>query len=83
MEKPIFSANQQVLLLLLREIRQKAGLRQVDLAAKLRRHQSFVSKYESGERRLDILELRHICGILGISLVEFARQLESRLRGRR
>jgi transcriptional regulator with XRE-family HTH domain len=79
MDKSIFSREQKVLLLLLRELRRKSGLRQSDVAAKLRRHQSFVSKYESGERQLDILELRQICAVMGISLLEFVKQLERRL----
>jgi transcriptional regulator with XRE-family HTH domain len=35
-----------------------------------------VSKYESGERRLDILELRAVCEALGITLVKFCKRLE-------
>ena len=69
--------NEQTLLALLRAARREAGMRQVDLANRLRRPQSYVSKYESGERRLDLLELRQICNALGISLEAFVRQLES------
>jgi len=65
---------------LLRSLRTKAGLRQVDLARKLGQPQSFVSKFESGERRLDVLELRQICRILGISLEQFAARLEDSLK---
>lgn len=61
---------------LLRQIRLEADLRQIDLAERLNEHQSFVSKYESGERRLDILELRQICNAIGISLDEFVQRLE-------
>lgn len=68
-----------VYLALLKEIREEAGLRQVDLAARLGKPQSFVSKYEQGERRLDALELREVCRSCGINLIEFARRLESRL----
>lgn len=39
------------------EARHAAGLTQVELAARLKRPQSFVSKYETGERRLDVVEL--------------------------
>ncbi len=66
--------------LLLRELRQDAGLRQQDLAARLGEPQSFVSKYESGERRLDVLELIQICSALGISFGELVMKLEDRLR---
>ena len=55
--KSIHTPEQQVLLLLLRDMRAEAGLRQSDLALRLGRPQSFVSKYEVGERRLDVLEL--------------------------
>lgn len=64
------------LLALLRQMRVDAGLRQVDLAKKLSEPQSFVSRYESGERRLDVLELRKICLALGVSLTDFVERLE-------
>lgn len=73
-------AHQKVLQDLLRQVRLEAGFRQVDLAEHLGQPQSFVSKYESGERRLDILELRQICDTLGISLQEFVNKLEDSLR---
>jgi len=41
----------------LHEARRQAGLTQVEVAAKLRRPQSFVSKCETGERRVDVVEL--------------------------
>lgn len=46
---------------LLIEARKAAGLTQQQLAAKLRRPQSFVSKIENGERRLDVVEFLTIC----------------------
>ena len=62
---------------LLRQIRQEADLRQVDLARRIGQPQSYVSKYESGERRLDLLELRHICQAVGIPLEEFLHRFEA------
>jgi hypothetical protein len=41
--------------------------------------QSFVSKYETGERRLDVIELREVCQSLGTTLAAFAKKLEARL----
>jgi len=73
-------SQQEALLSLLREIRSDAGLRQVDLADKLGQPQPYVSRYESGERRLDILELREVCEAVGITLDEFAARLEQRLK---
>jgi len=43
----------------LREARVQAGLTQVEAAAALRKPQSFVSKCESGERRIDVIELEY------------------------
>lgn len=60
----------------LRELRVRAGLRQVDLARLLQQPQSFVSKYESGERRLDLIELREVCHALGVTLADFVRRFE-------
>ena len=71
--------NQAQLQALLRDIRTEAGFRQADLAQRLGQPQSFVSKYESGERRLDVLELRRICGLLGLSLQDFIGRLEERI----
>lgn len=62
--------------ILLRFLREKTGMRQVDLAQRLDRPQSFVSKYESGERNLDFVEVREVCLALGIPLVDFVRHFE-------
>lgn len=61
---------------LLREARDSAGLRQSDVAERLGHTQSYVSKYESGERRLDVLELRAVLNALGVSLSDFVQRLE-------
>jgi len=76
--KSIFSQRQEVLQELLRCARTEAGLTQVELADKLQRPQSFVSKIESGERLLDILELKEVCDAVGIGLVDFVGRLEKR-----
>ena len=79
MPKNPYSPQQVKLQELLRQLRLDSGLRQEDLAKRLGRPQSFVSKYESGERRVDVLELREICAVLGASLTEFVRRLEGDL----
>ncbi len=73
--------RKKFLLQLLRQVRQKAGLRQIDLAQRLGKPQSFVSKYESGERRLDLLEIEELCQAVGISLMTFAKRFERSSRG--
>lgn len=65
---------------LLRQVRLDAGLRQTDLAKLLGQPQSYVSKYESGERRLDLLELRQVCEAIGIPLEEFIQKFESSIQ---
>jgi transcriptional regulator with XRE-family HTH domain len=73
------SSERKRLAALLREIRLEASLRQGDLAAKLKQSQSYVSKYESGERRLDLLELRQICRAVGLRLPKFVQRFEDSL----
>jgi transcriptional regulator with XRE-family HTH domain len=68
--------RRRVLLALLRQARRETGLRQTDVAAKLRKPQSFVSNYESGERRLDLLELQSLCEVLGVNLVDFVKRFQ-------
>ena len=51
--------------------RKSAGLTQVDLALRLKRPQSFVSKYERGERRLDLVEFGEVAEAIGINPVKF------------
>jgi transcriptional regulator with XRE-family HTH domain len=68
--------DRQRLQALLRQLREDAGLRQVDLAERLGKPQSYVSKYETGERRLDLLELRDVCRAAGVSLIEFVRRFD-------
>lgn len=64
---------------LLRDLRVRAGLRQVDVAKAIGRHQSFVSEYETGQRRLDLVELRAVCTACGTTLRRLVDQYERRL----
>ena len=76
MASSIHSPEHQRLVAILRELRNEAGLRQVELAERLGRHQSYVSKYETGERRLDLIELQAICGAVGSSLGELVERFQ-------
>jgi transcriptional regulator with XRE-family HTH domain len=67
-DKSIHSAEYQRFCALLRQLRVEAGLTQVQVADLLDEPQSFVSKYEMGERRLDIVELRQVAEALGMTL---------------
>lgn len=76
MKKSIWTPDHDWLRQLLRGIREEAGITQVEVAERLKRPQSFVSKYEAGDRRLDLPELRDVCNALGVSLLEVVERFE-------
>ena len=61
---------------LLRKIREDAGLSQTALAEKLGKPQTFVSKSELGERRIDFLETLDFCAACGVPIADVIRRLE-------
>ncbi len=65
------SAAYRLFLTRLREARRAAGLTQAEVAAQLRRPQSFVSKCESGERRVDVVELQEFAQLYKKDLTFF------------
>ena len=69
--------ERKILLELLRALRKQRNLTQEQLAKSMGVKQAFVSKYETGERRLDFLDLVGICDILEISIVKFAERFEA------
>ena len=75
---PQKTADRRVLLELLQSVRKEAGLRQEDLAAAIGRTQAYVSKYELGERRLDLLDLAAICDAVGLTLAGFCARFDAR-----
>ena len=56
MRKSLKSAEYERLIAMLVAVRHAAGVRQQKLAAKLGKPQSFIAKYEGGERRIDLIE---------------------------
>ena len=63
---------------LLRQVRLDADLTQSQLADAIGQTQSYVSKYEAGEQRLDLMELETVCNAVGIKLTVFVgRYLET------
>lgn len=75
MEKSIYSQEYAEFLKLLRAERVRLGLTQEEIASRLSATQSFVSKCERGERRLDVVELRCWCKALELPLNEFITRL--------
>ncbi len=65
---------------LLIEAREKARLTQAEVSIKLGRPQSFVAKYEGGERRLDIIELLQVCRALGVDPQNIISQIQARAK---
>ncbi len=76
MGRSIYTPEHQLLASLLRDVRLRADLRQVDVAKAMHRSQSFVSDYESGQRRLDLVELRSLCEVLGTTLPRLVQRYE-------
>jgi DNA-binding XRE family transcriptional regulator len=75
-EKSIYTQQYGLFLATLRAARESAGLLQSDLAARLNVDQPFVSKCESGQRRLDFIEVREWCVALGMTLNELTASFE-------
>lgn len=82
MEKSTFTKEYAIFLRYLRATRKAAGLTQEQVAESLGQTQSFVSKCERGERRIDIVELSAFCQAIGISLSVFVEQLETAMQER-
>jgi transcriptional regulator with XRE-family HTH domain len=80
MEKSIFTREYAVLLQTLRQLRRGERVTQVELARRLGQSQSFVSKCERGETRLDLVQLRRICLKLNSDLLSFVRRFEKNLK---
>jgi transcriptional regulator with XRE-family HTH domain len=58
MAKAIYTQTHQTIVSKLKKARKEAGLQQQDVARKLKKTQSYVSKLESGQRRLDVIQLK-------------------------
>lgn len=74
--KSLYSSEYEHFLQLLRKAREAVGLTQIEAARRLNRPQSFVSKCESGERRVDVVELAQFCRVYKIKMGMFLAALE-------
>lgn len=83
MTKSVFTGRYERLRKALVLARRKEGLTQAALAARLARPQSYVSKYERGERRLDVIEFLEVAEAVGADPVAILRHVEGRLRNKR
>ena len=77
MPSSLHSQNYQIFRSMLISSREASGLTQVQVAEKLGKPQSFVSKYERGERRLDFSEFVELADVLGIDITTFIKAYRS------
>ena len=77
--KSVHSPEQQLLRELLIAARNKVGLTQQKLAKRLGKPQSFVAKYEGGERRLDVIEFITIARAIGADPLRIMRTLAQKV----
>ncbi|GAB3029905.1 MULTISPECIES: helix-turn-helix transcriptional regulator [Oleiagrimonas] len=68
------------LVTLLRDLRLEAGLSQAEVAASLGRPQTYVSAIEVGQRGVDLVQVRELGAIYGVTFTDFAERLEQRLK---
>ncbi|MFL9925048.1 helix-turn-helix transcriptional regulator [Herbaspirillum lusitanum] len=79
MPNPIHQSNYTLFREMLAHIRLEKGLLQSEVAERLGKPQSFISKYERGERRLDFAEFVEITEALDIDAAAFVAQYQARL----
>ena len=77
MANSVHTKRYGVLLSVLINARRAKGLSQAELAEMLGRVQTFVSKYERGERRLDLVELIAVAEALELDVVKVIRKVQS------
>ncbi len=63
MDKSIYSKEHQVIIYKLKKAREESGLDQIQAAKLLKKTQSYISKIESGQRRIDIVQLKEFAKI--------------------
>jgi hypothetical protein len=76
--KSLHSPRYRSVVRLMKAMRKRAGLSQGELAARLKRPRTYVTKCELGERRVDVLEWLEYCQACGEKPLEVTRELISR-----
>lgn len=75
MEKTLTSKAHAKLVRILIDKREAAGVTQTELAGRLGEYQSFVARLESGQRRIDVVELVEIGNALGVDPTSIVKEL--------
>lgn len=81
MVKSLHTPEYEYFRALLVTAREKAKLTQLEVSARLSRPQSFVAKYEGGERRLDVVEFVEVCKALDVDPQVVLAELQSKVVG--
>jgi transcriptional regulator with XRE-family HTH domain len=71
LHSPIYARFRELIV----QTRKDAGITQAEISDRLGRPQSFVSKYEGGERRLDVIEFIQVCDALKVNPQTIIRAL--------
>ena len=79
MTKAIYRREHVIFLQVLKRMRVESGMTQAQCSAALERPQSFMSDVERGVRRLDMVQLRDLCQVLGSDLISFTQSFEQTL----
>jgi transcriptional regulator with XRE-family HTH domain len=79
--KSKLAAEMAILGRVLVTVRERAGLKQTDVAARLALPASYLSKVENGTRRLDVIELVHICQAMDVDPAAVMSELVEALQG--
>jgi transcriptional regulator with XRE-family HTH domain len=77
LDKSVHSGGQDAFCELMVRARKAAGLTQRQLADRLHRPQSFVAKYEGGERRIDVVEFLTVCQAIGVDSAKLLKALKN------
>lgn len=79
MSRSVFAGDYAAVVATIVDARHKTGMTQVELAARLSKPQSFISKIERGERRIDVLEFCAVARAMGVSPAALIDAIEGRL----
>ena len=82
MPSSLHSSRYYVFRALMVSAREATGLTQVEVAERLGKPQSFVSKYERGERRLDFTEFVELADLLGVDIGKFVETYRAKLNAK-
>ena len=81
LDKSVHSGGQSAFCELMVKARKGAGLTQRELADRLHKPQSFVAKYEGGERRIDVVEFLTVCQAMGVDPAKLLKALKNAIAG--